>query len=499
MAEPNTNEYGVGSDSDQDFDPSAEMLVNDFDDEHTLDEEEALSDELANKNELDELTKEQNIPIEELLQMYGYNQDKSSSAENSADKTTDAADPSNSNVFNQPQTSSLNQSLNSDYSDEDSDEDFSVNEDEWRRTIQVGSDFQAVIPEGLKQYEDNFIDYGDKFLWKPSASINVNLIDEYLLEYAKSSLSDDENFADFILPSGSHIKDDEQALFTLLNCKYDSKNALYKHENGTETKAPISESMTPWTEEECRAFEAGLRTFGKDFYQIKFRIPTRSVGEVISFYYLWKKTERHDIFANKYRMEKKKYSLHPGTTDYMDRFIDDQENVSMNAQNSLMLPNNAAINTSNTLTNPQMHLSQNNSSSSSNYHHHISLNQSNNSMNTNRQSPSFHHSAQASSSRQTNHLSSETSFRNNNNNVTSMTLCRTINVSNEPQTILINNLDFVSNNDVKPIVVCTSSNSSGRTSHYGNSSTGSSNEMHPNTTTIVANQCLSINYPIHQH
>lgn len=54
------NESPTGTDSDQDFDPSAEMMVNDFDDEHTLDEEEALDeaeDELATKNEIDDLTK----------------------------------------------------------------------------------------------------------------------------------------------------------------------------------------------------------------------------------------------------------------------------------------------------------------------------------------------------------------------------------------------------------------------------------------------------------
>lgn len=52
---------------------------------------------------------------------------------------------------------------------------------------------------------------------------------------------------------------------------------------------------------------------------------TRSVGELVQFYYLWKKSERHDIFANKTRLEKKKYTLHPGLTDFMDRFLEDQD------------------------------------------------------------------------------------------------------------------------------------------------------------------------------
>jgi hypothetical protein len=48
-------------------------------------------------------------------------------------------------------------------------------------------------------------------------------------------------------------------------------------------------------------------------------VGTRAVGELVQFYYLWKKTERHDVFANSFRIEKKKYTLHPGTTDYMER------------------------------------------------------------------------------------------------------------------------------------------------------------------------------------
>ena len=52
-----------------------------------------------------------------------------------------------------------------------------------------------------------------------------------------------------------------------------------------------------------------------DVMQCKFmllQVRTRSVGELVQFYYLWKKTERHDVFANATRLEKKKYTLHPG-------------------------------------------------------------------------------------------------------------------------------------------------------------------------------------------
>ena len=80
---------------------------------------------------------------------------------------------------------------------------------------------------------------------------------------------------------------------------------------------PTAETMTLWSEEECRSFELGLRLYGKDFHMIQSqKVKTRSVGELIQFYYMWKKTERHDVFANNTRLEKKKYTLHPGNNNY---------------------------------------------------------------------------------------------------------------------------------------------------------------------------------------
>lgn len=46
----------AGSD-DHDFDPSADMLVHDFDDERTLEEEEMLGADETNANEIDDLAR----------------------------------------------------------------------------------------------------------------------------------------------------------------------------------------------------------------------------------------------------------------------------------------------------------------------------------------------------------------------------------------------------------------------------------------------------------
>lgn len=73
MAEPNTSD--ASADSDQDFDPSAEMLVDEYDDEKTLDEEEALESD-ASDDELNTLQKEGEMPLEDLLAMFGYDGEK---------------------------------------------------------------------------------------------------------------------------------------------------------------------------------------------------------------------------------------------------------------------------------------------------------------------------------------------------------------------------------------------------------------------------------------
>ena len=136
------------------------------------------------------------------------------------------------------------------------------------------------------------------------------------------------------MPLGAHVRDDEQvcmrvcsvltenmivlpllflfcqALHLLLQCGYNCDEALRRRRMNA---VPTAETMTLWSEEECRSFELGLRLYGKDFHMIQSqKVKTRSVGELVQFYYLWKKTERHDVFANNTRLEKKKYTLHPG-------------------------------------------------------------------------------------------------------------------------------------------------------------------------------------------
>lgn len=231
----------------------------------------------------------------------------------------------------------------------------------------VGSEYQAQIPEGLCRYDDALpYENEDKLVWDPS-QLQEGDIEVYLQKAnipvivgsptnSPSSPSSQNSMGINqkcpLLPCGSHLRDDEQSLYLLLQCGHNTEEALRRRRlNATlppvvavavaataSNQSPGNDTrMSLWSEEECRNFESGLRVYGKDFHAIQqSKVRTRSVSELVQFYYLWKKTERHDIFANKARLEKKKYNLHPGLTDFMERFLEEQENnggISINSSN----------------------------------------------------------------------------------------------------------------------------------------------------------------------
>uniref|UniRef100_T1E1Q9 Putative mesoderm induction early response protein n=1 Tax=Cupiennius salei TaxID=6928 RepID=T1E1Q9_CUPSA len=366
MAEPSASESSA--DSDQDFDPTAEMLVNDFDDEHTLEEEEAMESAESVTNELDDLQREGEMPLNEVLAMYGYESgveyddtiqevpehDSDSSIDSpqqiiensesphiinsqlmqSQSDSSPTDEPAKVEVMDlvfydapdvpmgssRPLLRSVHQASES--SDTGTDYDYSP-DDDWRKTIQVGSEYQAVIPEGLSKYDDApAYENEDRLLWDPT-----KLPDEEVEDYLRQSRipKTGSNGVNSV-PVGGHVRDDEQALFLLLQCGHNKEEALRRRRM---QPLPPADTMSLWSEDECRSFETGLKAYGKDFHLIQMnKVRTRAVGELVQFYYLWKKTERHDVFATKNRIEKKKYALHPGSTDYMDRFLDEQENPS---------------------------------------------------------------------------------------------------------------------------------------------------------------------------
>ncbi|XP_061872738.1 mesoderm induction early response protein 3-like isoform X2 [Colius striatus] len=347
---------GSLSSEDHDFDPSAEMLVHDYDDERTLEEEEERMEENKNfSSEIEDLEKEGNMPLEDLLAFYGYepvipvmtssNVDSSRSelADELPDMTLDkeeiakdllsgddeetqsSADDLTPSVtsheatdfFPRPLRSNTTFDEDKESDGEDIEADSGNSSEDLRKEIMIGSQYQAEIPPYLGRHSGNEKENEDHLLWKPDV-ISENKVKEYLFE--TSLRRGNENMIGRI--PGLHIRDNEQALYELLKSSHNVKEATERYcSNGK-----ASQEMTAWTEEECRSFEHALLIYGKDFHLIqKNKVRTRTVAECVAFYYMWKKSERYDYFAQQTRFGKKRYNHHPGVTDYMDHLVDEAE------------------------------------------------------------------------------------------------------------------------------------------------------------------------------
>lgn len=77
------------------------------------------------------------------------------------------------------------------------------------------------------------------------------------------------------------------ALNTLHESSYDAGKALQRL-----VKKPVPKLIEKcWSEDEVKRFIKGLRQYGKNFFRIrKELLPNKETGELITFYYYWKKT-----------------------------------------------------------------------------------------------------------------------------------------------------------------------------------------------------------------
>jgi len=77
------------------------------------------------------------------------------------------------------------------------------------------------------------------------------------------------------------------ALNVLHDCNYDTGAALQML-----VKNPVPVGLEKqWTEDETRRFIKGLRLHGKNFFKIRTEfLPEKETGDLITYYYLWKKT-----------------------------------------------------------------------------------------------------------------------------------------------------------------------------------------------------------------
>ncbi|XP_069078468.1 mesoderm induction early response protein 3 isoform X3 [Pleurodeles waltl] len=375
------------------------MLVHDYDDERTLEEEEMMEGGKNFDSEIHHLAKsgssaqreccliswscssmggpgtqlEGNMPLDDLLAYYGYESAipviTCSSADSSPsdladelpdmtldkeeiakdllsgddEETQSSADDLTPSVtsheatdfFPRPLRSKMNES-----DGEDGEGDYGSSSEDLRKEIMVGVLHQAEIPpyQGGCLQEETLDDGEDQLLWRPDV-LSENKVKEFLLE---TSLPTPQQKITQRVSAGIHTKDNEQALYELFKCSFNIKEAIQKYCCSGRT---ATDDMAAWTEDECRNFEHGLLIYGKDFHLIqKHKVITRTVAECVSFYYMWKKSERYDYFAQQTRFGKKRYNHHPGVTDYMDRLVDEAEALGVAEHSSALNPNSRTEN-----------------------------------------------------------------------------------------------------------------------------------------------------------
>jgi len=331
----------------------------------TIEEEEKHADKSENVNEIEKLKAESEMPIEDLLKMYGmdksnlhasagvkrgyddeddeeeeesYDEDeedsesysdnddegddedepeigddqiKTSESSNKKAKTDNTeSQETATDVAQKP--SNLSHFLNHDTSnsgDEDEDCDFDPDDYQKKKKIKIGDGHQAELLAKDVEFVDS-----SQALWNPDG-----LSENHLIAYLKDAFSLHENAKN--CTNKSEFKENEMAFVILHNCNYIVADALKRYSEFLSSPDNIK-----WTEEQKDAFEEGLCEFGKDFRKIKEeKLNDFSIAELVQHYYSWKKSERHDQFVNKYNIKKKHFLFNPTTMDLMERFITERE------------------------------------------------------------------------------------------------------------------------------------------------------------------------------
>ncbi|XP_039942760.1 mesoderm induction early response protein 2 isoform X3 [Hirundo rustica] len=208
---------------------------------------------------------------------------------------------------------------------EDSEVD-SIPSNECKKEIMVGPQYQATVPIlRLNRHRQKVLfllayENEDQLLWDPNI-LPEREVEEFLYRAVKRQW---DELSGSSLPEGEVVKDNEQALYELVKCNFNAEEALRRLRFNVKV---IRDELCAWSEEECRNFEHGFRVHGKNFHLIQAnKVRTRSVGECVEYYYMWKKSERYDYFTQQTRLGRKK--------DFTDNDLDGVEVENTNRSRS---------------------------------------------------------------------------------------------------------------------------------------------------------------------
>nr|CAD2145961.1 unnamed protein product [Meloidogyne enterolobii] len=330
------------TDYNSDNDDDHTLDCEDEEDEATLDEEEGLNDEEDYGNELKELQEDGELSIEELRRKYYGNEEIGETAKTSKEIEENLKDAKNaqSSSFSCPQqqrvgslrgkiissiASTCEAAVNNYFKPEDLEEDESEDylpPELWKKEIRIGPDYQVSNIPQVIQISNNKNKPVEtcEVLWISSPDCcPESVVTEYLIEceqiragekpkngmsQTSKKRSSSETVSTLMGEEGI-VPDDENALFALYLANYNVKKAKAKAPfewpalcsvNGPRLTQPQG-TLRTWTEEDCENFEKGMAEHGKHFLKIqRDYLQRRTLGEIVSFYYSWKKSERHNIW-----------------------------------------------------------------------------------------------------------------------------------------------------------------------------------------------------------
>ncbi|KAI8385051.1 uncharacterized protein BYT42DRAFT_492613, partial [Radiomyces spectabilis] len=83
----------------------------------------------------------------------------------------------------------------------------------------------------------------------------------------------------------------DHALIELEKSHYDTQAAL---QNMSKLTASDFRFLVEWSPEEVAAFEQSIQERGHDLHSVKPRVPTKTMADIVRYFYIWKKTDRYE-------------------------------------------------------------------------------------------------------------------------------------------------------------------------------------------------------------
>lgn len=156
--------------------------------------------------------------------------------------------------------------------------------------IRVGPSHQAALPPLQVKPEPSKEDITEfeELVWKP----NTNDIDLNMYLQAARSMAAFVGMCDGGSPDeGCEMASKDDTTINALEALHDN-NYSYSKALQALVKNPVPKTVDrKWNHDEIKMFVRGLRQYGKNFFRIKTEnLPHKETGELIEFYYYWKKT-----------------------------------------------------------------------------------------------------------------------------------------------------------------------------------------------------------------